>query len=599
MVTTAPPNPTRPVTRPGLANRKVRRRRPRIPRSPFKAVTLILGFLLSASVIYPLYRIIASLVYSNGKFSGEAFTEFFHTDHIGSAVWNTVVVVVASSLIALAIGGLIAWLNERTDARMGVFSDFLPVVPFVVPAIASAIGWVFLLSPTAGYINAIVRSLLSHVGVHMVSGPFNIYSMYGLIFVYVLHEVPFTFLIISAAIRNMDSQLEEQSWMCGVSPRSTLPRVVLPAMAPSLLGALLLVLWSGFGSYAVPQTIAAPAHIDIMSVSIVQYLQQTFPPKYGSAVVMSMIMVAMIGSFWYVSRRVSASSRFASIGGKGGRTGRRSLRAWKWPVRIAMVTWGTLGTILPALALLLVAMNGYWTVHIGWGGLNFAAFRGSVFQDTGTRLAMKDSFSIALIVATVGIVMASMLSVLNRSRSRGVGLLDGLIKLPVIISHLVLALGFILAFAGPPFKLVGTVTILLLAYIGLFVPQGTIITDPAAVQIGRELEEASALSGARSFRTYRTVFLPLMTSSMAIAWGLVFVRVLGDLEVSALLAGPGNPTIGSQTLQLYENGNFAGVAALTLMLTLVTAFVVIVVIGLSNRFARTSKTAAVNPLIPS
>ena len=599
MVTTAPPNSTRPVTRPEPANRRVRRRRPRIPRSPFKAVTLILGLLLSASVIYPLYRIIASLVYGNGKFSGEAFTQFFHTDHIGSAVWNTVVVVVASSLIALAIGGLIAWLNERTDSRMGVFSDFLPVVPFVVPAIASAIGWVFLLSPTAGYINAIVRSLLSHVGVHMVSGPFNIYSIYGLIFVYVLHEVPFTFLIISAAIRNMDSQLEEQSWMCGVSPRATLRRVVLPAMAPSLLGALLLVLWSGFGSYAVPQTIAAPAHIDIMSVSIVQYLQQTFPPKYGSAVVMSMIMVAMIGSFWYVSRRVSASSRFASIGGKGGRAGRRSLGAWKWPVRITMIIWGTLGTILPALALLLVAMNGYWTVHISWTGLNFAAFRGSVFQDTGTRLAMKDSFSMALIVATVGIVIASMLSVLNRSRSRGVALLDGLIKLPVIISHLVLALGFILAFAGPPFKLVGTVTILLLAYIGLFVPQGTIITDPAAVQIGRELEEASALSGARTFRTYRTVFLPLMTSSMAIAWGLVFVRVLGDLEVSALLAGPGNPTIGSQTLQLYENGNFAGVAALTLMLTLVTALVVIVVIGLSNRFARTSKTAAVNPLIPS
>jgi iron(III) transport system permease protein len=246
-----------------------------------------------------------------------------------------------------------------------------------------------------------------------------------------------------------------------------------------------------------------------------------------------------------------------------------------------------------------VAMNGYWTVHIHWSRLNFAAFRGSVFQDTGTQLAMKDSFTIALIVATLGVVIGSMLSVLNRSKSKGVSLLDGLIKLPVIISHLVLALGFILAFAGPPFRLVGSVTILLLAYIGLFVPQATIITDPAAVQIGREMEEASQLSGSRGFRTYRKVFLPLMTSSLSIAWGLVFVRVLGDLEVSALLAGPGNPTIGSQTLELYENGNFAGVAALTLILTLVTAVVVVVVVGLSNRFARANRTTAVNPLLPS
>jgi len=176
--------------------------------------------------------------------------------------------------------------------------------------------------------------------------------------------------------------------------------------------------------------------------------------------------------------------------------------------------------------------------------------------------------------------------------------MDGLVKLPVIISHVVLALGFILAFAGPPFNLVSTVTLLLIAYLALFTPQATIITDPAALQVSNELKEASELSGARDFRTFGKVFLPLMISSMSVAWGLIFVRVLSDLEVSALLAGPRNPTIGSQTLSLYEDGNFSGVAALTLVLTVATIIIVAVVIGLSQWAARRSSSAPASPLLP-
>jgi iron(III) transport system permease protein len=566
--------------------------------SVFRITTLVLALLCCVTVLYPVYRIISSLVYSGGHFSAASFTQFFRTPDIGSAILNTVIVVVVSSAIAIVIGTALAWVNERTDARMGAAGDFLPVVPFLFPAIASAIGWVFLLSPTSGYVNAVIRSLLGDVGVHMTTGPFNIYTLPSLIFVYVLQEVPFTYLMMSAGLRSMDTQLEEQSWMCGVSPRATLRRIVLPALAPSVLGAALLVVWSGFGMFAVPEAIAAPANIPIMSVSIVQYIQSSFPPLYGSAVVMSLIMMLMIAVVWFASRKVSSRARFASVGGRGSRAPRRSLGWWKWPVRGVVVIWAMLGTVLPAVALLLVAMNGYWTVHINWSRLNFAAFNGSVFHDTETALALKDSFMIAAIVATVGVLIAAMLSVANRTRTKTSATLDGLLKLPVIISHLVLALGFILAFAGAPFHLVGTVTLLLLAYLALFTPQATIITDPAALQVSTELKEASELSGARDFRTFGKIFLPLILGSMSVAWGLVFVRVLSDLEVSALLAGPSNPTIGSQTLSLYENGNFSGVAALTLVLTGVTIVVVAAVIGLSHWATRWSSSRSANPLLP-
>ena len=71
----------------------------------------------------------------------------------------------------MLIGSALAWLNERTDARMGLMSDALPLLTFVLPPIAGAIGWVLLLSPGAGYINVMFRTVLSWFGIRMATGP--------------------------------------------------------------------------------------------------------------------------------------------------------------------------------------------------------------------------------------------------------------------------------------------------------------------------------------------------------------------------------------------------------------------------------------------
>jgi iron(III) transport system permease protein len=564
--------------------------------SPFRVVTVAVAIGFMLLVLYPLYKILLSLFYKSGHVDTTAFSDFANTDGVRSAILNTVFVVVVSGVISIIIGGTMAWLNERTNARMGPVTDFLPMIPFLFPTIASAIGWVFLLSDRSGFVNAILRSLLNHVGIHLTSGPLNIYSIWGLIFVYIIHNTPFAFLMISTGLRNMDTQLEEQSWMSGASPRRTLLRVVLPAMTPSVLGALLLVTWSGFGLYSIPAAIAQPAHVNIMTVSIVKYINFDYPANYGAAVVMSLIILSFIGSLWYVSRRIVGQARFSRVGGRGSRAPRRSLGVWKWPVRIVFIGYAALGTLLPAAALMLVALNGYWTTRIKWHHLSFRAFNGYVFHSNQTALAFKNSAMLAIVVATVGILVAAMISYVTRIRTRATSTLDGMIKMPVIISHLVIALGFILAFAGPPFRLGGTTMILVLAYLGMFMPQATIVTDPAAAQVGAELHEASSLSGARSFRTFRTVYLPLMIGALAIGWSLLFVRILGDLEVSALLAGPNSPTIGSVTLATYTNGNFAGVAALTLTLTAVTTGVLVIVFTFANRLSKWSSARTINPI---
>ena len=122
------------------------------------------------------------------------------------------------------VGGVLAWVNERTDARMGVVTAALPLIPFLLPPIAGSTAWVLLLSPGAGFLNVWLRDVLGLFGIDETTGPLNIYSFSGLILVYTIYQVPYAFLLITAGLRNVDPALEEASRVSGAGLAADAPQ---------------------------------------------------------------------------------------------------------------------------------------------------------------------------------------------------------------------------------------------------------------------------------------------------------------------------------------------------------------------------------------
>ena len=87
------------------------------------------------------------------------------------------------------------------------------------------------------------------------TGPLNIYSFFGLLLVYTVYQVPYAFMLITAGLRNVDPALEEASRVSGAGLLRTLRAVTLPAVMPSIAGAVLLMAWSGFGLVSIPLVI--------------------------------------------------------------------------------------------------------------------------------------------------------------------------------------------------------------------------------------------------------------------------------------------------------------------------------------------------------
>jgi iron(III) transport system permease protein len=553
-------------------------------------VSAVLAGLTVVLIATPLFKI-AAFIFSPGRGAVPVLSIFqdMVSRRILEAAASTLGIVAVSGLIALGIGLMFAWANERSDARMSWLTDVLPLGSLFVPVLASAFGWLFLASPKAGYLNILLGGILAAFGRSTSnSGPLNILTWYGLVTVYTFYLVPFAYLIASSALRGLDPQLEEAARISGASQFRTLRTVTFPMIMPTAIGsAALLLLVQGAALFSVPIVIATRANIPVLSVEIVNSVIAAYPPQYSVAIASSCLMLLIVGTGWLLQRRLAAAGHFAQIGGRRGGGSIVHLGRWRLPVRICMLAYLFVGSILPVAALVLVSLQGFWSRTIRWHLLTFEAYRLAVVSSGYVHQAIIDSLFLAIAGASIVTLVAAVISTFITRRPRGLKRgLDGFVKLPGTIPHVILAVGVVLAFAGPPFSLGGTVLILLLAYVMLYFAQASFNVGPVYDQIGNELTEASSVAGAGPFGTFWRVQLPLMAAGMANAWAIVFIFMVGDVSASVLLASSRSPVIGFAILDLWTTGTYPTLAALATILTCISAVTVSAVLIAARRRQR-------------
>jgi iron(III) transport system permease protein len=556
-------------------------RRLRFRVSPFQAFSTAVAVLVVFFVVYPAVVMLTRVFFVDGQFNTAAFGRVLATTWLIPTLINTLVAVLGGGVVAIFTASLFAWLNERTDARLKVIGDIMPIIPLLVPAVAMAIGWVFLASPGAGFINGALKAVFGPLGLDI---QINILSWPGVIFVYALYFVPYVYLIVAAAFRNIDPALEEASRLSGASMWMTLRRVSLPAIKPALIGASLLIVIVGLSLYSIPVVIANRAGIDILSVRILRSLNFEFPPRTDQAIVLSLFMLVAIAIVWMIQRRVTGSGNFATIGGKSARHVIVELGPWKWVARTFMFIYILFTSILPLGALLIVALQPYWRPVIDPSTFTLENFYDALIGRPATRQGLLNSLTLGMIVGLVGMLIASLMALYVKNAPRSVGrIIDGTMKFPAALSHIVIAVGFLLAFSGPPFNLSGTLILLFIAYIILHLPEASISATAAVSQVGKDLLEASETSGASQGRTFRKVLLPLIVPGFVSGWALLFVLTAGELTASSLLAGIRNPVVGFVLLDIWEQGTFGTLAALAFTFTLITSTIVLIATLISRR----------------
>jgi iron(III) transport system permease protein len=555
--------------------------------SGFGLLALVFGAILLLLFFYPLGIMVRQALFSSGHLSLAAVTSTLTDHEFLTSLRNTVILAVAVNVFTIPIAVAFAWLNERTDANMGRMSAILPVIPLLIPAISMAIGWVFLGDRRVGYLTHLLLVVLSWFGVHLTQAPLAIYSWYGLIFCYTLFAVPLAYIILSAAFRNLDPSLEEAARLYGRGAFSVFLKVSMPAIRYSIASAVLMVTIVTIGMFGIAQIIAEPAHVPLLSVYVYGLVNATYPPQLDKATVVGLLMIIVVLALWLAQQRFASKAAQARIGGMGVRAHRISLGKFRWVSRTAMIVYILLATILPLCALVLVALQPFWSPQIPWSKLGFSNFS-SMFSQSGAVSALTNSLILGVVAATVAMIVAGILAVyadqIGGVRSKLVG---GITKVPLAVPELVKAVGMLAAFGGAPFMLSGTLQLLMLAYVVAAIPFASIAAESALSQVGPQLVEASRIARASRARTFARILFPLMLPGLIAGWTLVFVIVIGDLNTASILSSPSNPVIGFYVLDIYSNGTWSELAAMTSVITLATVVIVGLVLALARpRYAR-------------
>ncbi|MBP2367678.1 ABC transporter permease [Pseudonocardia parietis] len=549
-------------------------------------VTVLVGAVFAATLLYALAGLVIEILAEGDGSPLAPYADALALPGTAKVFVDTIVVVTVATLCALVIAVGFAWLNERTNARLGFVAAFLPLIPLLVPSLASTIGWVFLAADRAGILNVMLRDLLPFAGLSD-TGPLDIYSMGGMVFLYTLNIVPFIYLPVSAALSRLDPSLDEASRVAGVGPARTLFKVTIPAIRPAIAGGLLLGIAVGLATFSIGVIIGAAARIDVLAVRIYNLLTQGFPPQTAEAVALSTFLLFTVLVVSTFQRRVTARGAHATIGGKGIGSAVVDLGPGKWVARAAMIVFVALSSVVPLLGLFYISLLGSWQPSLTLDGISLDSYVVVLSDNPMTSTALRNSVLLAVVGGLVTLLAATLIAIFTAQRRGRIStLLDGLAKAPGGLSHLVLAIALLVAFTGPPFRFGTSLVILFLAFLVFFMPQAYVSASSAYAQLSRELEEASLISGAGPVRTLTRITLPLMLPGLVGGAIILFVLIMSEVTGSALLAGPDTPVVGFVMLDLWANGTFSTIAALGVVITLISTAVAMLLLWVG----RTSRT---------
>ena len=189
-----------------------------------------------------------------------------------------------------------------------------------------------------------------------------------------------------------------------------------------------------------------------------------------------------------------------------------------------------------------------------------------VFNFPTTMTAFRNSIFLMLTTATLTMLLTSVIAWIAVKSDQGEGHLDTLAFIPIAFPGIVLGVSLLYVYLALPIPIYGTIWILLVAYMTKYMPYGIRTTTSTIIQIHKELEEASALSGATWATTFRKITLPLLIPGFMAGWMYIAMVSLRELSTSILLYASGSEVLSIVVFDLWEGGQYPTLCALGIMM---------------------------------
>jgi iron(III) transport system permease protein len=543
-------------------------------------LSLIMLAVMFVMVVIPLYRLVATTVVWGptdlpqhpeavlGKLTIYHYVRML-TGRLAqiytyAPLQHSMTVAIGSTLLALVIGGSLAWLVVRTDMPGRKLVNQLAVIPYVMPSWTLAQAWVtFFKNRLSGGTPGVFEFLVGHAPPDWLS-----YGAVPIIICSALHYYTFFFLFVSAALMSIDSSLEEAGDLMGASRWRILRKITFPLVIPAILSGVIMTFSKVMGTFGGPNILGTPVKYYVLATMLRGSLG--IGDKADAFILAIVLILFAITTISLNQRLIGTRKSYETIGGRGFMAQLSKLGKMKRAMLIAVIVFQILVIAIPLGLLIyssLMLIDGNYAFSnltlqhwIGPRGSNYnhgepgVLLNPKIYQTAWNSIKL--SLYTAFFTALLGVILGY--AIVKGRGTRLSKLVEQLAYIPYVIPGIAFGAVYIAMFArklGPFPPLYGTFALLVIVSVSKHLPYSSRSGVSAMMQVGHELEEAAMVSGANAWQRFRRIIFPLTTSGFVSGFLLTFITTMRELSLIILLVTPATQLLASQTMFYIENGD--------------------------------------------
>ncbi|MYR81856.1 ABC transporter permease subunit [Streptomyces sp. SID5466] len=511
---------------------------------------------------YPVTAIVGRGLKAEGAWQFGRIGEVLSRPDILDVLWFTTWQALASTALTLLIALPGAYVFARFDFPGKQVLRAVVTVPFVLPTVV--VGTAFLALLGRG-------GLLDELwGVRLDT------TVWAILLAHVFFNYAVVVRTVGGLWSQLDPRQEEAARVLGAGRFAAFRRVTLPALAPAVAAAALMVFLFTFTSFGVVQILGGPAY-STLEVEIYRQTAQLL--DLPTAAVLTLVQFAAVGGILAVHAATVRRRERALKLVDPAQTSRRPRGVGQWVLLGGVLLTALLLILLPLGVLVERSLDG----ADGPGGYGFGYYQalqsvGAGGSSTFLVPPLEDvgnSLRYTLVATLIALVIGGLAAAaLTRRAGRLVRGFDALLMLPLGVSAVTVGFGFLITLDKPPLDLRTSWILVPLAQALVGVPFVVRTMLPVLRAVDDRLREAAAVLGASPLRAWREVDLPLVRRAVLVAAGFAFAVSLGEFGATVFIARPDNPTLPVAVARLLGRSgelNYGQAMALSTILMLVCA----------------------------
>ena len=490
---------------------------------------------------------------------------------------NSLTIGVGVSVCAIALGSILAWLMVRSDLPFKPFFSLAVIIPYMIPSWVKSQAWLSMFkTPRVGGAPGFIAALMMNAGIsteriEAILSPIA-YGRLAIIIVLTLHYYAYTYLLVSAALNSINSELEEMGEIQGAGKATILRKITFPLVLPAMLSAVILTFSKAIGTFGVINYLGSKVNFVTLSS---QLYMNSKSQNTQTAFAMALIMICIASISVFVNQKLIGSRKsYATIGGKGGRSTPIRLGKHKLLITAVLFLFFVFGIIMPIALLILESFmlrQGDYslsnlTLHYWIGDPIATVMEGQpgIFKNANFINSLINSLKLTFVNGVFGTIFGQIIGYIC---AKGRGKLHGkvveqLVFIPYLIPSIAFGGIFLSMFSTPQQlfgvtlvpSLYGTFALLTITSVVKHLPFASRAGTSNMLQIGGELEEAAEIAGAGFFKRFIRIVFPLSKGGFISGFMLIFVSIMKELDLIILLMTPKTSTLPYLAFQ-YQNSN--------------------------------------------